>query len=732
MTWNNPLLIAAAVLAAATGMPGIALAGTSGYYGSLPGTNTSGSGYYGSLPTTSSARGYYAAAPDETLGGNRAAAPNDREVHLPPDPDSSIGGSVKRLLEGEFRLNDSAPSWATPAAKVAEADPRQTRQVRIALGLRDPRGAQDFAEAVSTPGNPRHGKFLTSAEFTERFGPSGDTVRQASRWLESAGTRVTGVSANRTILTVEGTHAQLEKAFDVDLAHYRQPGGTRVTVAPDADLAVPTALRGTVNGVLGLGETPLARPLNHTRVTGQPTQDPESSSSSLSSGSSGAPGSRAQAERAEKAADGPGCARWWGERNNTDLPQKYPSGRQSNEVCGYDTRQIRGMHGLELGHTGRGQTVGIVGAYNLETIESDTNRAAARYGSPPLTPGQYSASLPHRFENQDQCAPGEWAMEQALDVQAAHTTAPAAKIRYYAARSCSTGHMFAALNRAVEANQVDVISNSWGYPDEAEQPAVAHKQFGQIVVQAAAQGQTVLISSGDSGDASGLTGRKQVAFPAASPWVTAVGGTSTGLDAIGRTKFSTGWADAGNTLRNGRWVRQNDKDGPFAGGAGGGRATYYTQPAYQKGVVPDAIARGKRTLPDVASLAGPYTGFGMGLTVDGEFVLASGAGTSLASPLLAGIVADAAQAGGGDRVGFLNPALYAMAGDKAISDLKPVKAGATTRQMSQVGGVTVPTGRGNYLIDLGGKPQSLAAAPGWDPLTGIGSPTRGFVERLTR
>jgi subtilase family serine protease len=722
MTWKNTLIIATAVLAGATGIPGIALAGTSGYFGTLSAADSSGSGYYG-------------AAPDATVGGNREAGLNDREVGLPPDRQVSIGGSVKRLLDREIRLNDSAPSWATPAAKVADADPRQKRQVRITLGLRDPRGAQTFADAVSTPGSPQHGKFLTSAEFTERFGPSRDTVQQASRWLKSAGTRVTGVSANRTIVTVEGTHAQLEKAFDVDLAHYRQPDGTRVTVAPDTDLAVPAPLRGAVNGVLGLGETPLTRPLNHTRLTGQPTPEPDSSSSSSSSSSSEAQGPRAQAKKAAdagRAADGPGCARWWGERNNTGVPQKYPQGRQSNEVCGYDTKQIRGMHDLGPGHTGRGQTIGIIGAYNLDTIESDTNRAAARYGSPPLTPGQYSASLPPQFENQDQCAPESWAQEQALDVQAAHTTAPGAKIRYYAARSCGTGHMFAALNRAVEANQVDVISNSWGYPDEAEQSAAAHKQFGQIAVQAAAQGQSVLVSSGDTGDASGFTGKRQVAFPAASPWVTAVGGTSTALDATGRTEFSTGWADAGNTLRGGKWVRQDDKDGPFAGGAGGGRATYYAQPAYQKGVVPDAIAKGKRTLPDVASLADPYTGFGMGITVDGEFVLASGAGTSLATPLLAGVVADAAHTNGDERVGFLNPALYSMAGDRTVRDIKPVKAGASTRHMSQIGGATVPAGEGDYLVDLGGKPQSLTAAPGWDPLTGIGTPARGFVDRLTR
>lgn len=692
MTWKNTLRIATTVMAGVTAIPGIALAVPGGYHDTLP---AGGSGYYG-------------LAPDVT-DGHANGSPADREL--------SIGGSARALLDQMVLLDDTAPSWATPAAKVAEAAPGQKQQVNIALALRDPRGAQEFAEAVSTPGNPRRGEFLTNREFTERFGPSRRTVDKVSRWLEAAGTRVTGVSANRSLMTVEGTNAQLEEAFNVELALYRTPGGTRVTLAPNRDLAVPTTLRGAVNGILGLGEPSLVRPL-HTGLATQPTANDDTSSSPR--------------RNPNPAAAGDGCARWWGEQNNTDVPQKYPTGRQSNVLCGYNTRQIRGMHSLSATHTGRGQTVGIVGAYNLDTIESDTNQAAAQYGSPPLTPGQYSSSLPQKFENQDECAPQLWAVEQAMDVQASHTAAPGAKLRYYGARSCYLGHMFAALNRAVEANQVDVVSNSWGYADEAEQPAAAHKQFGQIAVQAAAQGQTVLVSSGDSGDASGHAGRKQVSFPAASPWVTAAGGTSTGLDANGRTTFTTGWANAGNTLANGRWVPQKDKDGPFAGGAGGGRATHYAQPSYQKGVVPEAIAKGKRTLPDIASLADSYTGFGMGMTQDGQFALGSTGGTSLAAPLLAGIVANAAQTNDGQRIGFLNPALYGMRGDESLIDIKAVKAGVVTNRMTPLAGVTVPGGEGTYLVDAGGKPQSLAAGTGWDPLTGVGAPARGFIDRLTR
>lgn len=669
LRWRNTVTVGVTALTGLAILPGLADAGTTGYHHGA-------SGYYGSLPGSSSEHG----GPDHTKG---------------------IGASIAGLVDGQLRIDGTAPDWATAKSRVGDVADREIRTVQIGLGLRDSKGAQRLASAVSTPGNREYGRFLSSSEFTERFGPTRATVDKLTRWLTSQGLRVRQVSGNRQLITATAPVSALERAFDVTLSTYRarQARGTRVTVAPDRDIAVPARLRDAVTSVIGLSDSMSIVPLHRAAPRQQPGV-------------------------------GTQCATFWGEQNNVTVPQKYPLGRQSNYVCGYGFRQVRGAYQLGNGHTGRDQRVGIVGVYNLKTIESDTSRAAGYYGAPPLRSGQYQGVLPSRFEGQRQCGEESWNVEQAIDVQGVHTTAPDAKITYYAAKSCSDPHVFGTLNKAVEANKVSIISNSWGAPDESEIPAATHRQVGQIAVQAAAQGQALLFSSGDAGDNSGATGKRQLTFPAASPWVTAAGGTTVAIGPNATQRFVTGWESAGNTLRGGRWAAQKDKDGPFAGGAGGGRSSYYAEPRYQRGVVPADIARGKRAVPDVAALADGYTGFGIGMTTrDQGWAAMSSGGTSVAAPLLAGMVADAQQIKG-KRLGFLNPALYKLARTKVITDVTPVKSGIWTDQMTGYGGVTVPGGRGNYLVDSDTKPQSLRSARGWDPVTGIGTPTRGFIDRL--
>lgn len=617
-------------------------------------------------------------------------------------PADGEGYSGAGKLDREFRIAGTAPSWAADRPPVGDVDGDQVRRVHVALGMRNARGAERLATAVSSPDSPQYGQFLAKGQFAERFGPTQGTVAAVSSWLRSKGLTVSDVSKNQQLITAEGDVDELENAFRVKLSAYRlrDANGTRVTVAPNADIAVPARLAGSVTAVLGLSDSSLMRP-HQQQLPVQPS-----------------------------AGGGRGCARYWGEQNNSAVPQKYAKGRQSNYLCGYNTRQTRGIYHLGRGNTGRGQTVGIVGAYNLRSIKSDTNRAALQYGSPILTPGQYRGVLPSRFEDESKCGAEAWHVEQAMDVQAVHTMAPAARITYYGARSCNDADIFGALNKAVEDNRVSIISNSWGAPDEADLPPAVHRHFGQIAVQAATQGQALLFSSGDAGDSSGL-GKRQLLFPAASPWVTAAGGTTVAVGADDKQRFVTGWESAGNTLSDGRWRPQRDKDGPFAGGAGGGRSAYYDQPKYQRDRVPSSIARGKRAVPDVAALADAYTGMGIGYTSKNGYVTTAGGGTSLASPLLAGVIADAQQVKG-KRFGFLNPALYKIGSGGVIADVTPAKAGVWTDRMVAFGGVTVPMAKGDYLIDADAKPQSLRSARGWDPVTGLGTPTRGFIERLAK
>ncbi|GAB3161764.1 S53 family peptidase [Amycolatopsis stemonae] len=627
-------------------------------------------------------------------------------------PSALAQGSTTSPGADRSAVEGNQPSWATPSAKVGHADLHQQRHVKVALALRDPQGAEALAKAVSKPGSPQHGKFLSSKEFLDRFGPTQQTVDQVTSWLRGQGLKVDGVASNRHFVEVTGDVAQLQTTFATSLATFRhqtKDGRSYTLTAPESAVSVPRQVRGAVSAVLGLDDA------SQTITTGQVAPR-------------AANGARPGVTPA--AGDPSSCARYWGEVNNGAVPQKYASGNQSNYLCGYTAPQIRAIYGLNSANTGAGQTVGIVGAYHLDSIVADTNKAASQFGAPALTAGQYSAVLPGSYDNQDKCNPDSWAGEQALDVQSIHEVAPAAKIVYYGAKSCYD--LYNALNKAVADNKVSLINNSWLYPGETAVSQAERDQMGSIAVQAAIQGQALTFSSGDSGDNSGpgAAGKAEASFPASHPWVTAVGGTSVALDASSKIKFTAGWENSGNTQSGSSWVAQNDADGRFAGGAGGGVSKLYDQPDYQKNVVPAGVANGHRAVPDIAALADSYTGIAIGYTTPQGYIAYSSGGTSLASPILVGLVANAQQAQGLTRMGFLNDAIYALAGKPQITDVKPTQAGVWSPFMAGFGHVSVPTQNGSYLLDLDSKPQSLVSGSGWDAVTGIGTPTSGFVTAL--
>lgn len=601
-------------------------------------------------------------------------------------------------------VDGSAPSWASPSAKVGTVPAGERRHIHVALGLRDPRRAQALAKSLSTPGSGDYRKFLSSAEFTDRFGPEQSTVDHISDWLTRSGLTVEGVAPNRHFIDAVGTTGQLETAFGVTLAKYRHrtgDGRTLTLAAPQSPLSVPRAVRGQITAVLGLDDSAQTVTTAHTF---RPVPN------------AAAPGAGADGNSTS-------CARYWAAENDQSVPQKYPSGRQSNENCGYNAAQMRGIYGLTDANTGAGRTIAIVGAYASKTVVADANRAASEFGGKPLAAGQYSEVLPPSYEDQDTCAPESWNGEQALDVQASHMMAPGAGLRYYAAKSCKD--LFTPLNQAVSDDKAAVISNSWLIPGESAVARTTIDQMNQIALQAAIQGVSLLFASGDSGDNSGPNGHPEASYPASHPLVTAVGGTSVGVGADNKPVFTTGWENSGNTLVGGKWAPQSDADGPFAGGAGGGTSRLFDAPDYQSGAVPDALSHGKRSIPDISAAADAETGIAIGYSSSTGFVEGASGGTSEASPVFAGLLADAMQARGVDRFGFLNNAIYA---DRiGIDDVLPVQAGVSTETMPSYGHVSTPPGRGKYLVDLGSSPQTLKTLKGYDQVSGEGTPNREFV-----
>ena len=249
--------------------------------------------------------------------------------------------------------------------------------------------------------------------------------------------------------------------------------------------------------------------------------------------------------------------------------------------------------------------------------------------------------------------------------------APGASIYFVGVKSCNDVDFVPALNDLVDGHKADIVSNSYG--NLGESTAADRNATERILTQAAIQGIGFYFSSGDSGDESnsGYGGPIPSAdFPASSPLVTAVGGTSLGVDANGGVALEQGWTTGISGFDPATGTYTPGPRGDFLYGAGGGPSRVFDQPDYQKGVVPNNLATGvgqpkRRVVPDVGMVGDPNTGFLVGQTQTfpegvsyDEYRIG---GTSLSSPLFAGVMALADQQAGVHH-GFANPYLYSLAG----------------------------------------------------------------------
>jgi subtilase family serine protease len=419
--------------------------------------------------------------------------------------------------------------------------------------------------------------------------------------------------------------------------------------------------------------------------------------------------------------------------HQTRLPQ-FQGKTPPYAVCGYTPAQFRSIYGATASKlTGAGQTIGVVDAYASPTVLKDANTYSQRHGDPAFQAGRFTQSNAgtYRFGGADLCDERGWYGEETLDVEAAHGMAPAAGVRYYGAASCLDADLYDAQARVVDENRVAVVSDSFGSPDEDES-AGALVQGSFLYQQAAMQGISVLFSSGDDGDevAASRSQSRQTTSPASNPYVTAVGGTSTAIGASRNRVFQTGWGTHTYALsgNGGSWI-----GGVFLYGAGGGESALYSRPSYQSGVVPASVGSG-RAVPDVAMDGDPTTGMLIGQTQTfgrrvayGEYRIG---GTSLASPLMAGMVALAGQHSG-KRVGFLNPTIYGQVkgGKGTFTDVKAVHVGDGNIR-ADFTNTEAGTGPIVYSVRTFGQDSSLSLGTGWDETTGLGTPNAKFLTSI--
>lgn len=605
----------------------------------------------------------------------------------------------------------SVPPWAGSRTKTGTPLSNTTVEGEIYLKLPDAGAAQAFATAVSTPGSPDYQNYLSPEEWIGKYGPAKADVAALVDYLKAQGMVVTSVPASGLYVVFRGTVSQINAAFSTTEQTYSFHGTN--LIGPATAPSLPADLAARVSGISIDQGRLLTRPslasadgeAGQTQPTGKPVSAPPVA----------AP-----------------CSAYWGQHQAT-VPEAYGKTSFGTAICGYTPSQLQGAYGVTSPSTaGAGQTVAIIDAYASPSIESDANTYSQNNGVPVFKSGQYQQIVPDSRMFMDQAICGEpsgWQGEQTLDVEAVHGLAPAANILYVGANNCGAG-IDVAMSTILDQKLSTIVSNSYGYVGEAVSPN-ALMGMQNLHVQAAGEGVGLYFSSGDYGDEKASLGYTSPDFPASSPFVTAVGGTSLAVDKDNNYLFETGWGTTRDQIvqnADGSLGYAAALPGAFRFGAGGGTSAVFDQPAYQQGAVPSALANGHRVSPDVASLADPYTGFQVGISpITNDKVLKTGSyettrygGTSLACPLTAAQMA-IAQSATGHTVGFANPAIYqaAKSAGSGVRDVAPQPSPQALVFSSSVSGAS-------YLVGTD-QDTSLTTAPGYDDVTGLGSMTVRFA-----
>ena len=599
-----------------------------------------------------------------------------------------------QAASGRQAIPHTRPAWLAHAKNQGQASPSATVNARLYLA---PNGGmaklQQFALAVSTPGNAQYRHFLKPSQYFQRFGTTTKTASAVKSWLMGAGLHVTTETHNRYV-EVSGTVAAAEKAFGVTIDKYTHNGLT--VQAPTAALSAPAGIASSVLTVLGVDTTPsLVKP------SSQKPAPPE-------------PGFR----------NGTPCSTYYGEKMATSLPQ-FDGQTLPYAPCGYTGTQFRSAYEGGTSLDGTGVTVAITDAYGSPTLGSDAATYAAHNGDRAYAPGQFSqfvASPMTRVNNgRRQCGENGWYGEQSLDVEAVHAMAQGARIRYYGAASCYDADFLDTFAKVNDDDAAQIVTNSWG-GTELGTRATTIAAYEQAFLQGAAEGITYMFSSGDNGDESLFTGAVQPDYPVSDPYATGVGGTTTAIDSTGAIAWQTGWGTTKYSLSSdgASW----DPLG-FLYGAGGGESLLFGQPQYQAGITP----AGARGVPDVAMDADVTTGMLIGETQtfpEGtHYDQYRIGGTSLASPLFAGMTALAFE-NAGHGVGLLNPTIYDNAGTGAFTDVTGPGPDPGNVRVDFANGLDASGGL-LYSVRTFDQDTSLDVNPGWDAVTGLGSPNTGWL-----
>jgi len=612
-------------------------------------------------------------------------------------------------------LTNSHPSKVAGLADMGRvASSTQFNHMLLVLKSSD---EQEFAlqallDQQQDKSHPNYHQWVTPEAFGAAFGVESSDLSQVTGWLQQSGFTVNSVSKSGRIIDFSGTSASVEKAFHTEMHQYQVNGETRISNA--TDIAIPEALAPVVSGPAALNNfRPYSHAVNPKKVLvsqGKPV--------SMTPFGGGTPQTLA--------------------------------GNGANFVGAADLQLLYDSTPLYAkGIDGTGVTIGIIAETDL--VPADVQIYRSVFGLPPAPP------VIVRVGNDSGISAGD-DVESDLDVDMAGALAYNATVQFITAGESYFGDgVLTSVLYAVEANQADVISMSYGECESSSGSALINF-FNTEFEQGAAQGQTSFVSTGDSGpntcDNTTTPTSYSVTGWGDSPYTVAVGGTE--FDESLNTTGVTFWGNQGFTVPYenalayppevpwNQWPVYGDGTQDDAEGSSG-ISFYFNTPSYQtgpgvpttdptppSGSIPASSYKtagaNHRYLPDISSNASD--------DLDGTIFCSEGSctinpdgslggfgivgGTSVSAPTMASAQALIDQANGG-RQGQANYYYYRVAAAQsatACSSTTYVSTATPTCGFHDVvnGNNFEPTN--STTIPYIGWPTN----PGYDMAVGLGSP----------
>lgn len=540
-------------------------------------------------------------------------------------------------------------------AVVAPLDNGKALHVAVGLNLRNAAQLQAFIHDVNTPGTAVFGKFLTPAQFKATYAPTDAQVQAVVAHMQQSGFTHVTVSPNNTLVYADGNAATVATAFNATMKTYTDNGQQRF--ANDSDVMVPQALSGIVSSVIGLQNIEHKHPMS---FLGKPVVQ------AVAAGTQATPVAVSHSP--------------------TDFPTVYDAGTTP---------------------TAFNTTVGIVTWGDLSQTQADLNTMTTATAMAKTNVRVVPVTLGSAVHFSDDPASD---MEWNLDSQSIVGTSGGVKqlVFYTAANGqggaadeeLSDAGITAAYNAAVtDANPAKVINISLGEDETIANQSGTQAADDAIFAQAAAQGQTFSVASGDQGVYVSTNGEfatgagavlpspfslstYSVSEPATSPNVIAVGGTEV-LTNGGVWASETVWNDG---------IAAADDGNARIWASTGGKSLFETAPAWQA----TALGATVRQVPDIAFDAASPSG--AQIFIGGKRYVVSG--TSLASPIFVGVFARV-QTYANNTIGFPASLMY--------------------RDFPGHSAVWHDVTSGNNGVSIGGKTYGYNAGTGWDFTTGFGS-----------